>query len=494
MRWCAPDYPVGSVISVEAARMPFRSLLLFLVLLLAPSLTWSAPLDGRVEQIISEGGARRAVWGVYAIDSRNGNVLADVGGTRLQVPASNRKLVATAIAVSRFNRDTVFTTELRADGLSAGVISGDLVLYAAGDPSWTPELIGGRSGHTKLNELARLAAKNGLKHVKGDLVIDTGCYETAEPIPPGWAWDNLGDTYAARPSAISMNENLVGITIKPSRAGQPLDVSFPIGAEPFEIINQSRTLGGGSAPSLRIDRRIDGGALTILGGLPQGAGDSNLTIPAGRPVSTAAVLLKAALEKEGVTIDGAIRYERNTPRGASQLAAVNGAPLADIIRVCNRESDNFLAESIYLLCAANRFGSASYRGGYKLEEEFWKSIKVDQSEINPADGSGLSRENFITPHALVMLLKSREDVDWFVDSLPVSGQSGTLRYRLSQDGLAGRVKAKTGTLDSTSALSGYVRTASGRSIIFSIMANNYTCSTNTIRGAIDDIVTVLSRQ
>ncbi|MCC7391578.1 D-alanyl-D-alanine carboxypeptidase/D-alanyl-D-alanine-endopeptidase [Candidatus Sumerlaeota bacterium] len=472
--------------------MRFRSVLLAAAIFLTSS-AFAAPLDNTVEGMISSGGAKHAVWGIYAIDAKSGAVLVDINGTRLHTPASNRKLVTAAMLCWKFQPDETVTTELRGGALTGGAIAGDLVLRAGGDPSWTPELIGA-SGHTKLTALAREAAKNGLRHVKGDLVIDTGIYDVAEPIPPGWAWDNLDASYAGKPSALSFNENLVGVTVKPGRGSEPLDVTLAISSEAFQVINQSRTLGGGSAPTLRVNRSLDGHAVTVAGGLPQGSQGSTVTLPTGRPIAMAAELMRKALEKEGIVIDGKTRIDRNVERESTQLAAVTGAPVSQVLRVCMRESDNFLAESLYLLASTKRFGSAGYQGAYKMENEYWKSIGVDPMEIHAADGSGLSREDFISPHALVTLLKANEKVDWFVDSLPVSGQSGTLKYRLSANGLAGRVIAKTGTLDSTSALSGYIKCPSGKIIIFSIMANNYTCSTNTIRAKTDDIVELLAQR
>lgn len=469
-------------------------LLILLIALLNTTILPAAPLDSRIEQITSEGAARRAIWGVYAIDAKAGTVLADLNGTRLLTPASNRKLVTTALVVSRFKPDQRLSTELRADALTGGNVSGDIVLHAAGDPSWTPELLGGRTGQSKISEIAQLAREAGLRRVQGDLVIDTGCYESMEPIPPGWAWDELDASYAGRPAALSVNENLVGISISPGRGNEPLRVAFPYQAEPFEIINQSRTLGGGSAPTLRIVRRLDGGAITLVGGLPVDAQPAVRSIPAGNPVTLIANSLKAALEKQGVTIDGDIRFARNVRKGPVVLASVSGATMAEIIAVCNRESDNFLAESLYLACAADRFGSASYPGGYKLEQDFWKKIGVDPAEINPADGCGLSRENAISPRALVQLLRANQNTDWFTASLPVSGRTGTLRYRLSQNGMASRVRAKTGTLDAASSLSGYLTTNSGKTVIFSIMANNYTGGKESIRARIDDIVELLAQR
>jgi D-alanyl-D-alanine carboxypeptidase/D-alanyl-D-alanine-endopeptidase (penicillin-binding protein 4) len=137
---------------------------------------------------------------------------------------------------------------------------------------------------------------------------------------------------------------------------------------------------------------------------------------------------------------------------------------------------------------------ANYRAAREAERRFWEGLGVQAGEWQGADGSGLSRQNYITPRALTTLLQKNADLAWWVDSLPVSGRTGTLRYRLSADGMAGRVMAKTGTLDGVSGLSGYVRTNGGGLVAFSIIANNYTTSSSTIRRAIDEIVVELARR
>ncbi len=465
------------------------------LLMVAATAAFSAPLNSQIEQSISTGGAARALWGIHAIELETGRVLADVNGSRLLVPASNRKLVTTAMAVSKFKPDERIETTLYATDLGAdGVVRGALVVKAVGDPSWSPEFTGGRPGQARLEELAKAAQHAGITRVLGDLVIDVGRFEDPEPIPPAWAWDELQASYAPRPAALSMNQNLVGIRIEPGTPGDPLRVSFATSADPFEIINNSRTLGGGSAPTLRLERDMSGKYVKVEGGLPAGDKGGSRSIPSGNPVMTAARAFKEELEEVGVRVDGIIRLERNVDGADTKVASILGAPISDVVRICNKESDNFLAESLYLLCAADHYGRASYHGGHELERTFWKRMGVEPGEVRPSDGSGLSRENGITPHALVELLASYREVPWFIDSLPVSGKSGTLRYRLSGKYMAGRVQAKTGTLDGVSALSGYVRSDSGRTVVFSIMANNYTSSTASIRRKIDDIVETLAAQ
>jgi D-alanyl-D-alanine carboxypeptidase/D-alanyl-D-alanine-endopeptidase (penicillin-binding protein 4) len=462
--------------------------------LLIPSLP-AAPLDARIEKAISEGAARRAIWGVYAVDARSGDVLADVNGTRLLVPASNRKIVATALAATAFKADERLKTEVRALGsTSAGVLKGNLAVMAVGDPSWTPALLGGASGTTRLRALAKLVAASGITRVDGNLIIDGGPYGSEpDPVPPGWSWEEFSLIHGSTPAAFSVNRNLIGVSMAPSAVGRPIDVSFPGTFEVFTVVNESMTLSPGSAPTLSVERLDGGGSIRLRGGMAAGANPVSRAIPAGNPTTVTARLFVDALSREGVTLTGEIR---NGSVGASEgtsLGSVEGAPMAEILKECNETSDNFLAESLYLLAAGRLGGRASYKSAEAIEARYWRSIKLDESMVVPADGSGLSRKNGIAPAALVAALRDRRETTWFVDSLPRSGHSGTLRGRLG-GGLAGRVQAKTGTLDGTSALSGYVKGASGKTIVFSIIANNHSSSNSPIRGTIDRIVEIIAER
>ena len=463
----------------------------FLAVFLIVASARAAPLDQQFEKMTSEGGARFALWGIYAAEAESGKVLADINGQRLFVPASNRKLVTAALATGRFKAETRFFTELRCDGLdSSGASRGNVVLYPSGDPTWMAQLGGGRPGESMLREIARKAREAGLQRVAGDLVIRTGRFEEPSPIPPGWRWDDLDASYAGRPAVLAINEGLAAVRITPAGVGRAPSVVAPESA--FEILNQATTGGAGSASTLRLVRSLEGRTVTVLGAIPAGSQPAIRSLPMGNPVEHAAAVLAEAFKSAGITIDGTVRLLAEAPRGVTVLATVEGATATEALTFCMESSNNFAAESLYLLAGADRFGAASYRASYRLEDEFWKSIGVDPREVSASDGSGLSRENAITPNALVQLLRARRDTEWFVASLPVSGVSGTLRYRLSDDGMARRVRAKTGTLDGASALSGYVSASGGKTIVFSIMANNYTGSANAIRARIDEMVKALA--
>lgn len=474
---------------------PSRSFLLALLLglLITPLVALAAPLDARVAEITSRGGAGRALWGVHAIDLRTGRVLAELNHDRLMIPASNRKLVSTAMAAAQFEPGFRFSTELRGGPLDGGVLRGDLSLAAAGDPSWTVELTR-QTGSARLRELARGAREAGLREVTGDLVIHLGRFSEPDFLGMGWTWDNLAQNYSSRPGALSINRNLGAVAIRPTRQGEAVAWSFPQGGDPFDVRNEAVTTARGATPTLSLDLELGGRTLVLRGGLPADSPETSRAVPVSDPTGWAGRLMLEALRNEGITVGGGLRIVSGAAPNSPVLARVEGAEMAAIVGLCNRDSDNFLAEMLYLHAGARRQGVANYRAAREAERRFWEGLGVQAGEWQGADGSGLSRQNYITPRALTTLLQKNADLAWWVDSLPVSGRTGTLRYRLSADGMAGRVMAKTGTLDGVSGLSGYVRTNGGGLVAFSIIANNYTTSSSTIRRAIDEIVVELARR
>ncbi|MDX2176703.1 MAG: D-alanyl-D-alanine carboxypeptidase/D-alanyl-D-alanine-endopeptidase [Candidatus Sumerlaeia bacterium] len=470
-----------------------RLLAACLLLLLVPVASAAGALDAEVRRISEKGGAGRALWGVYAVDLKTGKELAALNDDKLFIPASNRKVVTAALVARAFKGDERIQTAATAAEVSGAAASG-VVVHASGDPSWTPALTGGRPGRHMLDRLSRSIAEGGVRRIDGEVLIDTSVYEEASPIPPAWRWDDFASSYASRPSAISLDRNLAGLRIEPARAGEPARADAGGGEAPFQIVNTSTTGRAGSAPTLQVVASPSGDSVHLSGSLPADAEPATRSIPMGDPMAVVRGELRAALQRAGIEFSGPVRVaDARQPRG-KVIGAIEGSPMADIVRECLQDSDNFLAESLYLLASARMFQRASYRASHEAEARYWKRVGVPEDHFLASDGSGLSRENLVTPRALVALLRDMRETDWFVDALPVSGRSGTLRYRLSENGLAGRVRAKTGTLDTAGALTGYIRTASGREIAFAVLANHHTCSSNTIRARIDEIVELLARQ
>ncbi len=469
---------------------------LVLLALAVPAAIAAAPLDAQIEAIINQGAAARAHWGVYAVRGRQREVIADVNGGRLFVPASNRKLVSTALALETLGAEYVLRTVAHvAEAPAGGVVSGDLVIRAVGDPGWAADngLLDGQPGRSVLVNLARQIAGAGITQVRGDLVIDTSRFREPDFIPPGWDWENMQMSFASLPSVFGINHNLGAVRVAPGRVDEPVNVD-PMGSvNPFTVINRSVTGRAGSQPTIELRRSLDGRELLVRGALSADAAEGIRSIPLGEPTLFAARELLAILNERGVQVAGKVAFsDRPIPLG-QVVGTVSSVPLPKMLAVTNMDSENHLAESLYLLAGAEVFKTASYRASHDAEARMWSRLGVDPSEVMPSDGSGLSRKNLISPRALVRLLDSLEGNGTYVESLARTGYRGTLRYRLSDDAMRGRIRGKTGTLDGVTALSGYIDHGSDRVVVFAILVNNFSGNTSTIRGRVDDIVKLLAQ-
>jgi D-alanyl-D-alanine carboxypeptidase/D-alanyl-D-alanine-endopeptidase (penicillin-binding protein 4) len=239
-----------------------------------------------------------------------------------------------------------------------------------------------------------------------------------------------------------------------------------------------------------------------VGEFPQGLPAESLTLPLPDPVSGWAEALENALRREGIEFKGRVEIEwrRVAPDAASDrarlLAEHKSPPLAAIIERTNKDSDNHLAEMVYLAAGGRAAGQCSYDASHAAEARFLRGMRIPDSLVEGEDGSGLARTDLVAPRAIVMLLRemaSGAGSEAFRASLPVSGRDGTLRYRMSKDGMEGQVTAKTGTLRDVSGLSGYIKGRDGREIAFSILANHFSSPVATIRATQDRICGILVR-
>lgn len=470
-----------------------RLLLPFVLLLLIPSVLWAQPRASEIDRIINQGAAARAHWGVHAINLDTGQVVASVNSERMFIPASSRKLVPAAMVVRSMGASATLETVLHAASPpSGGTIAGDLVVRAVGDPSWTAE-IGGGNGRSRFNRLARTMAESGITRIGGDLVIDASRFMDPAPMPPAWGWEDFQTSYGSIPSVFGIDRNLARVVVTPGGAGNPVQVQIGGDAAVFEIVNESRTARAGAPPTLQLFRGLDGHRLMLTGQMAADAASGARAIPMGDPVRIAGEELAAALRAAGISFNGRVRISTSSIPVGHVVGRIGSGPMPAMLARSGQDSDNFMAESLYLLAGAAVLGRGSYEASYQAEERMWRAIGVDPGLIVPADGSGLSRKNLVAPRAMAELLAAMAGDEAFAAHLAVSGRSGTLRYRLSQDGMAGRVQAKTGTLTGVSALAGYVTNNRGQRVAFAIFANNYTSSASPIRSRINDIVIELAR-
>src|SRR3984957_10432264 len=415
-------------------------------------------------------------WGAIVISLTRGDTLFEENADQPLQPASTMKLFTSALAFDRLGPDFQFSTDVLRDGPvdATGTLRGNLILRGDGDPALSNRFLRGDPDEPMV-VLARQIAASGITHVHGDLIGDATAFE-AQRIPSGWLPRYLTAGYAARVSALSLNENLVWVTVSPGRVGGPATVVLNPSSSAIPIENGVRTTLGGRA-SVSIHSRADGG-VEARGWIGSSAGTHSYELVIEDPALFTVGALRDALLAQGVHVDGTIRLGPTTA-GAVTVASLPSPPLARIVAAMNRESINHYAELLFRDAvrgpARNQIGSADM-GAAMLRDFLTQKVGASPNAVSVSDGSGLSTLDHITPRSMVQLLAYAHRASWgsaFHASLPVAGESELLRNRMRFTPAQGNLHAKTGTTNDVISLGGYVTAQDGEVLAFSFIYNGY---------------------
>jgi D-alanyl-D-alanine carboxypeptidase/D-alanyl-D-alanine-endopeptidase (penicillin-binding protein 4) len=433
----------------------------------------------------------RGHWGLLVVDAGDGRVLYARNAESYFTPASVTKLFTTALALALLGPDYRFRTTVETrGGLDArGRLLGDLVLVGRGDPNLSnrklpydphQEFDGPREKLLEL--LAEGVVAAGVRSIEGNVVADATWF-AEERYPPGWAIDDMPYRYGAAVSALTVHDNALEVEVRPGEmAGAPVWFRVEPWAEFYEFRNEARTVPAGTGiaehDALRLLREPGSRGVTLRGLLPQDSEAQTLWLAVEEPAAHAAALFRRLLERRGVRIYGRaqVRTEPEAAAPATVLAEHVSAPLIEAVRVINKLSQNLHAELLLRAVAREKTGTGSREKGLELLREFLLANGLRSDEVALEDGSGLARQNLLTPAATVALLRWAAAQSWgdaFRASLPVAGSDGTLQERMRQTAAAGRIAAKTGTLENSNALAGYAQARSGRTLVFALFADQH---------------------
>lgn len=417
---------------------------------------------------------RNGTWGAVVTSLSRGETLFSHNPDSPFLPASTLKLFTTTLAFERLGVHYTFSTDVLRDGTIAadGTLGGSLILRGGGDPSLSGRFFG-HEPEAPMRALAEMVATAGIKRVSGDLVADASAFEK-RVIPDGWLARYLQDSYAARVSALSLNGNLLHVAIAPGKS-KKTTVSLRPAVDGFKIINQSVVRGTSRGGRLSVSQRA-GNTIVVSGWIGSRSGPRVYSVVVEDPALFAASAFRAALEKQGISVEGKIRFSP-TPATATNVGSLTSPPLYQLAAVMNGQSDNHFAE--LLLRNASRGSEHGIVGSAELANEQLRALLAERAGVSPdalsiADGSGLSSKDRITPRAMTSLLSYANTAPWareFHASLPVAGRTETLRHRMSNTPAQGNLHAKTGTTNDAIALSGFVTAASGELLAFSFLYN-----------------------
>jgi D-alanyl-D-alanine carboxypeptidase/D-alanyl-D-alanine-endopeptidase (penicillin-binding protein 4) len=495
-----------------------------------------AQLRSDLDAVLSGAMLARGTWGVLVTSMRTGDTLYAFNPLKLLMPASNMKIVTLAAAAERLGWNYAYETRVFAAGpIEAGVLRGDLVVVGSGDPS-----IGVTDGSAAriFGAWADRLKELGIRVIDGRIVGDDRAFED-QTLGFGWSWDDLPDDYAAGVGALQFNENAVRVTVSPGfAAGEPASIAIEPPGSGLLVASLVRTERAG-VPRPLSTRRLPGAQRLEIGGtIGLGAPPAVLSVSVDNPTIFFVEALKYALIASGLDVRGAavdiggLRGEGahgvNNNRGAGgpgvnnggarapgvnnlapdsghgSLVAVNrSAPLSTLAIRLMKDSQNQYAETLLKTLGAadgQARGEAvrgTAAGGRMSVRALLERWGVDGSGLIQRDGSGLSRYDYVNADTLVGILSHvYHDTTLsgpFKASLPVAGQDGTLANRLKGTVAEGRVQAKTGSMSNVRALSGYVSTADGEPLAFSILANNFETPAEVVNNATDAIVIRLAQ-
>jgi serine-type D-Ala-D-Ala carboxypeptidase/endopeptidase (penicillin-binding protein 4) len=459
--------------------------------------------------------ATGALWGVQVQSLGTAEVLYARNPQTLLVPASNMKLVTLAVAAERLGWDFRFTTRLEAAGeIQNGTLAGDLVVVGGADPT-----IGEREGQPRiLDDWADALRAKGIARIEGRLIGDDNALDD-DAYGDGWAWDDLGYGYSAPAGALQFNENVASLVVTPGPAdGAPATVTLEPGGSGLTTWSHVVTGAPESSADVTVWRKPFTRVLEVAGTVPRTGRAFLRTVSVDNPTLFLVESLRQALARKGVVVTGpAVDIDDITAAPASVAGSGATATARSVLLV--HESPTLREMGVrFMKASQNMYGETlmatvglkaglepcdrpddappcrgrMVKAARKAYEDTLQSWGVLPGDFIVADGSGLSRYNFLTPQLLVRVLRRMaldpKHAEPFEATLPVAGRDGTLATRFRATKAEGTVRAKTGSLAHVRALSGYLTTAGGDRLVFAIVANNFKLPTAAIDAVADQAV------
>jgi serine-type D-Ala-D-Ala carboxypeptidase/endopeptidase (penicillin-binding protein 4) len=428
-------------------------------------------------------------WSVMVVSLDRGDTLFAHGAHDLLAPASNMKLFTTAAALYYLGPDYRWNTFLMATGpVQDGVLAGDLVVYGTGDPTFS-----GRFGSATAvwQAFADTLEAMGVREIRGEIIGDASYFD-GPGAGEGWQHSYMNAAYAASAGALSYAENVATLQISPAaQAGWRPEVRLVPGGEGIAIVNQARTVAGGTS-RITAARIAYDGPVVVSGQIARGSAPLTRAVPVSDPARLAVAVFREMLHRRGIATTGGLRSAltraESPVTGRSVfapaldsrepvrvLAVHTSPPIMQVLEIINKRSHNMMAEQVLRTVGRVAVGHGSVEGGRRaLEHMMQAEGHAAPGEIQVHDGSGLSVLNRSSARGLISLLSIMAESpmwDYYWQTLPEAGTSVGLR-RMQQTAAQGNLRAKTGTIDRVSALSGYVRAANGERLAFAIISNN----------------------
>jgi len=457
-------------------------------------------INSPIGDFIEEPSLKNATISFEIVAIKNDSVISFYQSQKSLIPASTMKLVTTATALDVLGHDFRFKTSLAYDGKidSNGVLYGNIYIVGAGDPTLGSKYYTGQNFLKEwLNEIQRL----GIKKIKGSVVADGSCYSD-EFIPSTWTWGDIGNYYGAGVTGLSVYDNTVSLLF---RSGQNVgDKTIITSMDPyvpyFQVKNEV------TSDNIKSDQAYIFGApysqyRIARGSIPLNVSDFSVKASIYDPSFLIAFKLDVLLKENGIELTNpptTIRKlkEKKLSISSNQIEFHEhySDKLNTIINHTNLISNNHFAEHIHRAVGAelNKEALASAFSSSKLIKEYWINKEIKSSGFHMNDGSGLSRNNALTASFLVDVLcymkNNSKAFPYFIESLPIAGKTGTLKYFGRGTILEGKLIAKSGSMQRIRSYAGYYKSNANDLLAFAVIVNNYNCTSAELKKLIEKLL------
>lgn len=421
-----------------------------------------------LDAILRGHGVKGAAFAGKVINLTSGATVYEFDADRPMTPASNAKLIVMAAAIDRLGGDFQFETILALRGK-------DLVIIGGGDPAFGDPKLAKARGLTitsVFREWAAALRQKGITRIEGRLLFDDSIFD-AQHVHPQWPADQHLGWYEAPIGGLNFNDNCVTVNAKPSKPGSPAKLSMTPGNTAMPLVNRTRSGGKGTASVTRSRGNDD---VVVSGSVSRAGAIAEITV--ADPGLFFATALRTTLAAEGIRIDGPT--VRSRVRGSDgkvpaecRVIARHRTPLADVLNRAGKNSLGMMAEGLCKMLGARGGAAGSWSNGTAAVEAFVRQCGASPGQCELVDGSGLARENRLSPSATVAVLArmfKHPGRERLMQNLSHCGTDGTLEKRMRD--IPGRVIGKTGYIAGVRTLAGYVKAENGEWFAFAFYYNN----------------------
>jgi len=452
----------------------------------APAPSPEAAFAAAADSIFSDTLFAGANWGVEIKSLQTGRVLYQRNAGKMFVPASNMKLVTGSAALETLGPGWRFRTLVLFGGpVANGVLRGDLFVVGSGDPTIAADFQHG-DPLAVFRAWADSLRAHGVTRIAGRIVGDDDVFDDL-PLGAGWAWDDVNDYYSAEIGGLEYNLGVVGISVAPgAQPGSPGRVTLRPATGYVPVENRTMTRTGAPVEEVAAVRQPVGTGIVVGGTVPSDTAEVRTDVAVRNNTAYFVTVLRETLIAAGIRVDGAAVDQDDLPEAEHSVHADtvfaegfvhSSAPLSEILPGFLKPSQNQVGELLLKTMGRVLRGQGTAAAGAAVVDSLHRSWGLPRRRLAQADGSGLSRYNLVAPELLVALLehmRGSANYNTFYAALPVAGVDGTLASRMKGTPLQGNVHAKTGTVSNVRSLSGYMTTAAGEPMVFSMIVNHHT--------------------